>query len=160
MEEKKPEAVPVGAAFEVMNRPPRARTRVVGLRSPTEILNESICSPTTRTRMRTRASDPDAYFKAWREAKFGGDFDLVAATVDDAVAAFSSRQPDRDRALWLKVANEIGWRAFQDLYFEFLSIVEDAKRRGNPLRNPASAFQSRLNRYTGHNAPETEGGAA
>ncbi len=110
--------------------------------------------------MRTRVSDPDAYFKAWREAKFGGDFDLVAATVDDAVAAFSSRQPERDRALWLKVANEIGWRAFQDLCFEFQSVVEDAKRRGNPLRNPASAFQSRLNRYTGHNAPETKGGAA
>ena len=93
----------------------------------------------------------------------GGDFDLVAATVDDAVAAFSSRQPERDRALWLKVANEIGWRAFQDLYFEFLSVVEDARRRGRPLRNPASAFQARLNKVTGHNAAihgPKKGGAA
>ena len=162
MKEKTPEAVPVGAASEVMNSQPRARVRVVGLRSPTEILEESFCSPTTgaRVRTRTRVKDPAAYFRAWRTAKFGGDYDLVAATVDDAVAAFSVRQPERDRALWLKVANGIGWRAFQDLYFEFLSVVEDAKRRGNPLRNPASAFQKRLNRYTGHNEPKPEGGAA
>ena len=71
-----------------------------------------------------------------------------------------SYRQERDRDLWLKVANGIGWRAFQDLYFEFLSVVEDAKRRGNPLRNPASAFQKRLNRYTGHNEPKPEGGAA
>ena len=127
----------------------------------TRFIDKPVCSQSTPACAHVR--DPEAYFKAWREAKFGGDFDLVAATVDDAVAAFSSRQPERDRALWLKVANAIGWGAFQDLYFEFLSIVEDARRRGRPLRNPASAFQARLNKVTGHNAAihgPKKGGAA
>ncbi len=35
-------------------------------------------------------ANPAAYFKAWREAKWGGDFDPVRVAVDEAVAAFSS----------------------------------------------------------------------
>ena len=98
-------AVPVGAALEVMNTeagvvntPPRARTRVVGQPcSHTEILKESLCSHTTGARTRVREGgkapirDRDAYFKAWRAAKFGGDFDPVSAAVDEAV-----RSPRRD----------------------------------------------------------------
>ena len=141
----------------VMNSPPRAHACVV---CHTEILNESnLGIPRARACAREGARSPEALAR-WRTANFGGDFDPVRAAVEDAVHAFSKRQPETDRAIWLKVANEIGWERFQDIYFEQLSIVEDAKRRGNPLRAPAAAFQRRLNRYTGHNGPKPEGGAA
>ena len=110
----------------VMNTPPRARTRVVCPPcSHTEILKESLCSHTTGARTRVREGgkapirdrapirDKAAYFKAWRTAKFGGDFDPVSVAVDEAVAAFSSRQPETDRRIWLSVANEIGCEAFR-----------------------------------------------
>ena len=157
-------AVPVGAALDVMNTeagvmhtPPRARTRVVGLgSSPTEILKESLLDlPRARTRGRSR---PQSDFAAWRIKTFGGDFDPVCAAVDEAVAEFSTRDPARDRELWLKVANEIGYGAFLELYREQKSIMDDCIRRGNPLRAPAAAFQARLNRYTGHG--RQKGGAA
>ena len=83
---------------------------------------------------------------------FGGDFDPVREAVEDAVAEFSDRQAARYRSLWLKIANEIGYEAFRDLYLEQISIMRECK-----LRNPASAFQNRLNRYTGHNS--SKGGA-
>ena len=141
----------------VMHNPPRARTRVVGQPcSPTEILKESLCSPTTGARVcvreggKARIRDTAAYFRAWREAKFGGDIDPVRVAVDEAVAAFSTRDPARDRGAWLSVANEIGYEAFLELYHEQKSILDDCRRRGNPLRHPAAAFQARLNRYTGH----------
>ena len=139
----------------VVNTPPRAHTRVVCPPcSHTEILKESSCSHTTRTRTRDGGKAPirdrDAYFRAWRDVCFGGDFDPVRVAVDEAVAAFGSRQPDSDRAIWLKVANEIGYGAFLELYREQKSIMDDCIRRGNPLRAPAAAFQARLNRYTGH----------
>ena len=137
----------------VVHTPPRAHTRVVCPPcSHTEILKESSCSRTTRTREGGKAPirDRDAYFRAWRDMAFGGDFDPVRVAVDEAVAAFSSRQPDSDRAIWLKVANEIGYEAFLELYHEQKSILDDCRRRGNPLRHPAAAFQARLNRYTGH----------
>ena len=141
----------------VMNSLPRARTRVVGLgSSPTEILKESLLDlPRTRARGGTK---PQADFAAWRVKTFGGDFDPVRVAVDEAVAEFSVRDPARDRELWLKVANEIGCESFRELYLVQKSIVDDCRRRGNPLRAPAAAFQARLNRYTGHGNPE--GGAA
>ena len=140
----------------VMNIPPRARTRVVGLgSSPTEILKESLLDlPRARTRGRSK---PQGDFAAWRVKTFGGDFDPVRVAVDEAVAEFSVRDPARDRELWLKVANEIGCEAFRELYLTQKSILDDCRRRGNPLRAPAAAFQARLNRYTGHG--KQEGGA-
>ena len=164
MQEKKEGAVPVGAALEVIgngggvvNTPPRARTRVVGLgSSPTEILEESLIDlPRVRARGRSR---PQGDFAAWRIKTFGGDFDPVGVAVDESVAEFSTRDPARDRELWLKVANEIGHVAFLELYREQKSIMDDCIRRGNPLRHPAAAFQARLNRYTGHG--RQKGGAA
>ena len=152
-------AVPTGTAPNVIHTPPRARTRVVCPPcSHTEILKESSCSHTTRTRMRAKAPirDRDAYFRAWRDVSFGGDFDPVRIAVGEAVAAFSTRQPDSDRAIWLKVANEIGYEAFLELYREQKSILDDCIRRGNPLRRPAAAFQARLNRYTGHGKQKGE----
>ena len=147
----------------VVNTPPRARTRVVCPPcSHTEILKESSCSRTTRARTceggKAPIMDRDAYFRAWRDVSFGGDFDPVRVAVDEAVSAFSTRQPDSDRAIWLKVANEIGYAAFLELYHEQKSILDDCRARGNPLRHPAAAFQARLNRYTGHG--KRKGGAA
>ena len=74
--------------------------------------------------MRTREAhaairNPEAYFRAWREAKFGGDFDPIAVAVDEAVAAFSSGKGADgqavDRAVWLKIANRAGLAP--ELYF-------------------------------------------
>ena len=147
----------VQSALEVMNSLPRARTRVVGHgSSPTEILKESLLDlPRTRARSGTR---PWTDFAAWRIKTFGGDFDPVRVAVDEAVSAFSTRNPVRDRELWLKVANEVGYAAFLELYHEQKSILDDCRARGNPLRHPAAAFQARLNRYTGHG--KQKGGAA
>jgi hypothetical protein len=99
----------------------------------------------------------EAALAAWRIRQFGGDFDPVRGVVDDAVAAFSRRQPADDRSLWLKVANTIGWERFQELYHEQLSIMEDCKRRGHPLRNPAAAFHKKLKALKSAGA---KGGAA
>ena len=89
----------------------------------------------------------EAALTQWRTNTFGGDFDPVRAAVDEAVSAFSMRQPQDDRRIWLKIANEIGFEAFRDLYLEQCAIMRECK-----LRNPAAAFQNRLNRYTGHNS--------
>ena len=100
----------------------------------------------------------EAALVAWRMRHFGGDFDPVRVAVDDAVRAFSDRQPQTDRLIWLKVCNEIGFEAFLEIFFEQVSAARDARERNRPVRNLAAAFQRRLNRYTGHHA--TKGGAA
>ena len=87
----------------------------------------------------------EAALAEWRTKTFGGDFDPVREAVEDAIAEFSDRQAARDRSLWLKIANKIGYEAFRDLYLEQCAIMREYK-----LRNPAAAFQNRLNRYTQH----------
>ena len=37
--------------------------------------------------------NPEAYFRAWRIAKFGGDFDPIRVAVEEAVAACSPAAP-------------------------------------------------------------------
>ena len=139
------------------------RARVVGVPcSRTGLCKDSSRSRTTGAGARVREGQPpirdkEAYFRAWRIAVFGGDIDPVRAAVDEAVRAFSTHQPERDRRVWLSVADAIGYEKFLDLFWEQKSIVDDCKRRGKPLRLPAAAFQKRLNRYTDHNMPE--GGA-
>ena len=67
----------------VMHNPPRARTRVDGLRPSGSQSGKSIlpsCSQSTGAGARTRKGlpairDREAYFRAWRMATFGGDFD-------------------------------------------------------------------------------------
>ena len=84
----------------------------------------------------------EANLKAWREKKFGGDFDPVAAIVDEAVAELSKGQPETDRRLWIKIANVIGWEKFADLLDEMRSILQSRH-----LRNPAAAFHKRLQAF-------------
>ena len=75
------------------------------------------CSQTTGARARVREGGTaircrEAYFRAWRIAKFGGDFDPIRRAVDEAVAAFSFYKDEAgredDRFLWLKIANRVG----------------------------------------------------
>ena len=140
------------ADFGVMHspQPSRARTHAHVVR-PTGILKESLLDlPGARARVREESAD----FTAWRMKTFGGDFDPVREAVEDAVAEFSDRQPARDRSLWLKIANEIGYEAFRDLYLEQLSIMRECK-----LRNPSAAFQNCLNRYTQHSPADASRGS-
>ena len=162
-EKRKGRAVPVGAALEVMNSPgvmntpPRARTRVVGQPcSPTGILEESFCSPTTgaRTRVReggnARIRDTVAYFRAWRIAKFGDDIDPFRVAVDEAVAAFSSDKGEagreRDRNVWLMIANRAGLSGFIDAFDQKASELHQLAQQGRRLWKPAASFQKLLNK--------------
>ena len=80
--------------------PSRTRARVEG--QPYSSLSGFIDKPSspstgahTRVREegRRKIANEAAYFKAWRKAVFGGDFDPVRTAVDEAVAAFSSHKP-------------------------------------------------------------------
>lgn len=114
--------------------------------------NSSQSTP-ARVRMREGLppiANPATYFKAWREAKWGGDFDPVRVAVDEAVAAFSSgksaeAQAD-DRRIWLKIANRIGFESFLDALDQKRSEIRELAERGKRLRQPAASFQKLLNR--------------
>ena len=104
-------------------------------------------------------SDPAAYFRAWRIAKFGDDFDPVRVAVDEAVAAFSQQKnaadQEQDRLVWLKIANRVGFERFLDAFDEQASRLNELDRLDKHLKNPAASFQKLLNRRF-----PTEGGAA
>ena len=128
----------------VMNNPDASRARTYAREVDRRDIKDIPCSQTARacTRTRTRVENPAAYFKAWRMAKWGGDFDPVLAAVEEAVTSFSTRNPDADRRIWLKIANRVGVNSFLNLYFEQLSIM-----RNCTLRSPAAAFHQRLKRF-------------
>ena len=94
--------------------------------------------------------DPEAYFKAWREAKFGGDFDPVSVAVDEAVSEFSSGKSAAgkavDRALWLKIANRVGFEKFLDALDQKRAEIRELEAQGKRLLTPAASFQKLLNR--------------
>ena len=111
-------------------------------------------SQTTPARARTREAhaairSPEAYFRAWRIAKFGGDFDPIRVAVEEAVAAFSSGKGEKgrasDRGVWLKIANRAGLSGFLDAFEQKASEMRDLEHRGGRLWNPASSFQKLLN---------------
>ena len=111
-------------------------------------------SQTTGVRTRTREAhaairNPEAYFRAWREAKFGGDFDPIAVAVDEAVAAFSSGKDEKgrasDRSVWLKIANRAGLGGFIDAFDQKASELNQLLLQGRRLWNPAASFQKLLN---------------
>ena len=112
---------------------------------------QSTCAH-TRAREEKHASieNPIAYFKAWREKKFGGDFDPPALAVDEAVAAFSSHKSPAaqkaDRLMWLKIANRAGYERFLDAFDEKASELNQLNQMGKRLRNPAASFQKLLNK--------------
>ena len=111
------------------------------------------CSQTTGARARTRGIAircREAYFRAWRIAKFGGDFDPIRRAVDEAVAAFSFGKDEAgmesDRSLWLKIANRAGLDAFLDAFDQKASEIEELERDQRRLRLPAASFQKLLNK--------------
>ena len=120
------------------------------------------CRQTTRARAhardgagggeggRLRISDPAAYFKAFREKKWGGDFDPVALAVDEAVVAFSSGKSEpsqtQDRRIWLKIANRVGYENFLDATDQMLSEMRESEVQGRRYLSPAAAFQKLLNK--------------
>ncbi len=93
---------------------------------------------------------PRGVFRAWRIAKFGGDFDPIRRAVDEAVAAFSSGKNEagrkKDRSLWLKVANRAGLGPFLDAFDQKTAEIEELEREHRRLRSPASSFQKLLNK--------------
>ena len=137
----------------VFRSPPPSRARkektipLVGTDSgQTGYINISLRSQTTGAHARDGIGDRAAYFKAWRTAKFGGDFDPVSAAVDEAVAAFAGAHPDQDRRVWLKIANRVGADAFMDAVWQKAAEIREDEARGRRLRNKAAAFQQLLNR--------------
>ena len=96
-------------------------------------------------------------FKIWRRKKFGGDFDPIAVAVDEAVSAYSRKNPEQDRAVWLSVANEIGVGAFRDKMRQMEAHLRDAALAGLAIYNKAAYFQGLLNRYTEHHTNNTKG---
>ena len=123
--------------------------------SQSGFIDKPIRRQSTPARVRVREglppiANPAAYFKAWREAKWGGDFDPVCAAVEEAVAAFSSgksaeAQAD-DRRIWLKIANRIGFESFLDALDQKRSEIRELAERGKRLRQPAASFQKLLNK--------------
>ena len=121
-------------------------------------------SQTTGARARVREGGTaircrEAYFRAWRIAKFGGDFDPIAVAVDEAVAAFSYAKGEagreKDRGVWLKIANRVGLGRFLDAFDQKTSEIEELELRHRHLRFPAASFQKLLNKRF----PKPEGGA-
>ena len=131
----------------VMNSLPRARTRVDGLR-PSGSQSTGACARTREGLPPIR--DREAYFRAWRTATFGGDFDPVRVAVDEAVAAFScGKLPagrDWDRREWLKIANRVGVENFRDAFRQMLGRIDELADVRKRLRNPAASFQKLLNK--------------
>jgi len=101
-------------------------------------------------RRRARGTKPHSRFERWRIAKFGADIDPIAAIVDEAVAAYGGRSPQRDRRLWLTVANRIGVDAFARKMDQMDGIVASYRESGTPLHSMAALFQGLLNGSTKH----------
>ena len=143
---------------KVVNSPcaaSRARVDCLPYSSQTGFIDKPSRSQTAHARARALARlspihDREAYFRAWRMAKFGGDFDPIRVAVEEAVAAFSSgkdeKGKDSDRSVWLKIANRVGLSRFLDAFDQKSSELEEMARKHKFLSNPASSFQKLLNK--------------
>ena len=108
-------------------------------------------------RARVRVRDPQAYFKAWRIAKFGGDFNPIEEAVNEALKAFKPADLERDRRVWLKIANRVGYENFLDAVFQQLSLFTEWELGGKHYANKAAIFQRLLNKR--FPLPKSKGGA-
>ncbi len=143
---------------KVINSPcaaSRARVACVPYSSQSGFIDKPCSSQSTCARVSVREGlspirDHEAYFRAWRVAKFGGDFDPIRVAVDEAVVAFSSGNGEKgkssDRRVWLKIANRVGLNGFLDAFEQKASEMRDLERQGRHLWNPAASFQKLLNR--------------
>ena len=108
-------------------------------------------------RARVRVRDPQAYFKAWRIAKFGGDFNPIEEAVNEALKAFKPADLERDRRVWLKIANRVGYENFLDAVFQQLSLFAEWESDRKRFYNKAAIFQRLLNKR--FPLPKSKGGA-
>ena len=141
---------------KVIDNPPAVSCAQVDcVRASQYGFGKPICSQSMGARVRVREGlspmrDHKAYFRAWRIAKFGGDFDPIRVAVDEAAMAFSSGKSEKgkpsDRRVWLKIANRIGLNGFLDVFEQKASEMRDLERQGKRLWNPAASFQKLLNR--------------
>ena len=143
---------------KVINSPcaaSRARVDCLPYSSQSGFINKPSSSQTTPARASALARlspihDREAYFRAWRMAKFGGDFDPIRVAVEEAVAAFSSGKGEKgkasDRSVWLKIANRVGLSGFLDAFEQKASEMRDIDCQGKRLWNPAASFQKLLNK--------------
>ena len=160
---------------KVINSPcaaSRARVDCLPYSSQSGFINKPSSSQSTCARTRARLSpihDHEAYFRAWRMAKFGGDFDPIRVAVEEAVAAFSSGKGEKgktsDRGVWLKIANRVGQSGFLDAFEQKASEMRNLEHEGRHLWNPAASFQKLLNKRFPKNPPspkatEDKGGGA
>ena len=67
-------------------------------------------------------------------ARWGGDFDPVRVAVDEAIASFSTKNPDADRRIWLKIANRVGAEAFMDAVWQKRSEIGHDRILGGTLQ--------------------------
>ena len=124
---------------KVINSPcaaSRARVDCLPYSSQSGFIDKPCSSQSTCARVRVREGlspirDHESYFRAWRVAKFGGDFDPIRVAVDEAAMAFLSGKSEKgkasDRRVWLKIANRVGLSGFLDA-FEQKAIMRDCRR--------------------------------
>ena len=121
--------------------------------------NNSCCSYTPGARAytytRTRVKNPEAYTRALRIAKFGGDFNPVEEVVKEAIKSFKPAHPEIDARVWLKIANRIGYSNFLDAVWQQQALFQEWQSAGKHYANKAAIFQRLLNRRF----PKTKGGA-
>ena len=107
------------------------------------------CAPAREAKAR-KILNPAGYFRAWRIAKFGEDFDPIQVSVDEAVKAFCSNKTpanqNKNRLVWLKIANRVGYNLFLDALDEQIGKLNELSQCGKSLKNPAASFQKLLNK--------------
>ena len=104
---------------------------------------------------RTRVKNPEAYSRAFRKAKFGGDFDPVVEVVKEAIKSFKPARPEIDARVWLKIANRIGYSNFLDAVWQQQALFQEWQSAGKHYANKAAIFQRLLNKRF----PKSKGGA-
>ena len=150
---------------KVINSPcaaSRARVDCVPYSSQSGFIDKPCCSQSTPARVRVREGlspirDHEAYFRAWRVAKFGGDFDPIRVAVDEAAMAFSSGKSEKgkasDRRVWLKIANRVGLSGFLDAFEQKASEIRDLSVSGIPPLRSRSCSTVASRREVRHERP-------
>ena len=99
----------------------------------------------------------NAYLRALRIAKFGGDFNPVEEVVKEAIKAFKPARPEIDARVWLKIANAIGYENFLDCVWQQQALFQEWESAGKHYANKAAIFQRLLKKRFPN--PKSKGGA-
>ena len=110
-----------------------------------------------KARAREKKSNNEEYFKRLRIAKFGGDFDLVAEAVNEALKNFKPDNLEITRRVWRKICNRFGYQNFLDAVHQQQSLIQEYENRGKKCWNKALLFHRLLN--TRFPLPKSKGGA-